>query len=82
MLALKVGVEEATTTPADNTEGYTTIAAINSPSSVTVPGHDSGIGKIHQMAKEHGLFARKLKVEMVSDFCHTEQVTKSYSEHF
>ncbi|KPM39275.1 Lovastatin diketide synthase LovF [Neonectria ditissima] len=81
MLALGVGVDKASALLADNTEGYATIAAINSPSSVTVSGDVSAIDKIHKMAEEQGLFARKLKVEVAYHSRHMEQVADAYRRH-
>ena len=78
MLALGVGSEEASALLADDTEGYATIAAINSPSSVTVSGDEPAIDKIHHMATAQGIFARKLKVEVAYHSRHMEQVADSY----
>ncbi|KAJ3545058.1 hypothetical protein NM208_g2700 [Fusarium decemcellulare] len=80
MLALGVGSEAAEALLADNTEGYATIAAINSPSSVTASGDEAAIDKIHELANAQGMFARKLKVTSAYHSRHMEQVADYYRE--
>jgi NADPH:quinone reductase-like Zn-dependent oxidoreductase/malonyl CoA-acyl carrier protein transacylase/SAM-dependent methyltransferase len=79
MLALGVGVDAASALIQDSTaEGYATIAAINSPSSVTVSGDTAAIDKIHALATAKGMFARKLKVEVAYHSRHMNQVAELY----
>nr|ALQ32775.1 putative polyketide synthase [Fusarium babinda] len=80
MLALGVGPEATSALLADSTKGYATVAAINSPSSVTVSGDISAIDEIHELATAQGIFARKLKVEMAYHSKHMEQVADFYRE--
>ncbi|KAI0402885.1 putative polyketide synthase [Xylaria palmicola] len=64
MLALGVGSEEATELIEQYAQGYATVAAINSPESVTISGDEPAIENIHKAADEKGLFARRLKVQL------------------
>jgi acyl transferase domain-containing protein/NADPH:quinone reductase-like Zn-dependent oxidoreductase/SAM-dependent methyltransferase/acyl carrier protein len=78
MLALGVGVEAASELLEKITKGYATVAAINSPSSVTVSGDISAIDEVLELATSEGIFARKLKVEMAYHSKHMEQVAEFY----
>ncbi|KAG9259098.1 putative polyketide synthase [Emericellopsis atlantica] len=81
MLALGVGSEVANgllESLDQEKDGYATIAAINSPSSVTVSGHETAVDKIHELAKGQGLFARKLKVDVAYHSRHMERMADSY----
>ncbi|KAK7756454.1 putative PKS/NRPS-like protein biosynthetic cluster [Diatrype stigma] len=78
MLALGTSFEEASALLRQNTVGYATIAAINSPQSVTVSGDVAAVENIHQFADAQGLFARRLKVDVAYHSCHLEQVAASY----
>ncbi|KAJ4245071.1 hypothetical protein NW762_014282 [Fusarium torreyae] len=80
MLALGVGSEAASALLSDTTKGYATVAAINSPSSVTVSGDIPAIDEIHELATARGIFARKLKVEMACHSRHMEQVADFYKK--
>ncbi|KAI6785287.1 Lovastatin nonaketide synthase-like protein [Emericellopsis cladophorae] len=81
MLALGAGSEAANglLEPLDQEkEGYVTIAAINSPSSVTVSGDEAAVDKIHELAKGQGVFARKLNVDVAYHSRHMERVADTY----
>ncbi|RYP74772.1 hypothetical protein DL769_003946 [Monosporascus sp. CRB-8-3] len=80
MLALGVGSEEASKLIQQHAEGYATVAAINSPQSVTVSGDRSAIDRVHKAADAQGLFARKLKVEMAYHSRHMKEVADFYLE--
>ncbi|KAI1267381.1 putative polyketide synthase [Xylariaceae sp. FL1019] len=78
MLALGIGKAEAEILIEENTDGYATIAAINSPKSVTVSGDESAVNNIHQLASSRGIFARKLKVDIAYHSRHMDSVAASY----
>lgn len=80
MLALGTSAEEATKLIEEIDSGYATIAAINSPQSVTVSGDVSAIESIHQLANARGIFARRLRVDVAYHSRHMEQVATSYLE--
>ena len=64
MLALGIGVEDASALLKQNTKGYATIAAINSSSSVTVSGEIDAIDHLQRLAEAKSLFCRRLKVSL------------------
>ncbi|KAK9782147.1 putative Polyketide synthase [Seiridium cardinale] len=78
MLALGVGREEAEELIKQYASTYATVAAINSPQSVTISGDESAIDSIHQIAEAQGLFVRRLKVSMAYHSRHMEDVADSY----
>jgi NADPH:quinone reductase-like Zn-dependent oxidoreductase/ubiquinone/menaquinone biosynthesis C-methylase UbiE len=78
MLALGTSSEVALKLLQQNTDGYATIAAINSPQSVTVSGDESAIENVKRIADAEGLFTRRLKVEVAYHSQHMEQVAASY----
>lgn len=80
MLALGVSFEEASKLIEEHAEAYATVAAVNSPNSVTISGDQSAIDNVHKAAEAKGLFARKLKVQMAYHSRHMEAVAASYLE--
>ncbi|KAF2136192.1 uncharacterized protein K452DRAFT_302958 [Aplosporella prunicola CBS 121167] len=78
MLAVGVGLEEATSLIEQHADGYATIAAVNSPGSVTISGDQSAIENLHKAAEAQGLFVRRLKVEMAYHSRHMEEVAGFY----
>jgi acyl transferase domain-containing protein/NADPH:quinone reductase-like Zn-dependent oxidoreductase/SAM-dependent methyltransferase len=60
--------------------GYATIAAVNSPESVTISGDISAIDYIHERAEEQNLFVRRLKVGVAYHSKHMDHVSASYLE--
>ncbi|KAJ6151550.1 hypothetical protein N7470_007147 [Penicillium chermesinum] len=80
MAAIGVGAEEARKLIEESANGYATVAAINSPRSVTVSGDPEAIDNVHAAAEKQGLFARKLKVEMAYHSQHMEEVAEWYLE--
>jgi NADPH:quinone reductase-like Zn-dependent oxidoreductase/ubiquinone/menaquinone biosynthesis C-methylase UbiE len=78
MLALGTSFEAASTLLQQNSKGYATVAAINSPQSVTISGDESAIDNIEQIAGAQGLFARRLKVEVAYHSHHMKLVAASY----
>ncbi|KAJ5101975.1 polyketide synthase, partial [Penicillium alfredii] len=78
MLALGISCEAASTLLEQNTNGYATVAAINSPSSVTVSGDEPAIENIQRIAEGQGLFARRLKVGVAYHSRHMEEIAASY----
>ncbi|KAJ5156821.1 polyketide synthase [Penicillium capsulatum] len=80
MLALGVDSAAATALLARNSSGYATIAAINSPDSVTLSGDEEAIAEIQKMAEADGLFARRLTVSVAYHSRHMEQSAARYLE--
>ncbi|KAI0143582.1 putative polyketide synthase [Xylariaceae sp. FL1272] len=80
MLALGIGNAEAEVLIKENTNGYATIAAINSPQSVTVSGDEPAVDNIHRLANTRGIFARKLRVDIAYHSQHMNSVAASYLE--
>ncbi|RYC55767.1 hypothetical protein CHU98_g10440 [Xylaria longipes] len=78
MLALGVGFEEATELIEKQAQGYATVAAINSPGSVTISGDESAIENVHKAADEKGLFARRLKVQLAYHSRYMDEVAAFY----
>ncbi|XXH02126.1 polyketide synthase [Hypoxylon texense] len=78
MLALGVDSEEATELIKKHAGGYATVAAINSPRSVTISGDQSAIENVHKAADAQGLFARRLKIEMAYHSRHMEEGAAYY----
>lgn len=78
MLALGVDFEEATGLIEKYAEGYATVAAINSPGSVTISGDESAIESVRKVADEKGLFARKLKVQLPYHSRYMNEVSAFY----
>lgn len=78
MLALGTGPEEASRLIETHGKGYAIVAAINSPSIVTVSGDKAVIENVHQAAQKQDLFARKLKVEMAYHSRHMSAVSDYY----
>jgi NADPH:quinone reductase-like Zn-dependent oxidoreductase/SAM-dependent methyltransferase len=78
MLALGIGPEEAAELIQEHAGGYAIIAAINSPSSITVSGDEAAVDNVHKAASAQDIFARKLKIEMAYHSRHMEAVADSY----
>lgn len=79
MLALGIGAEEASQLIEEHANGhYASVAAINSPKSVTISGDQLAIEHIHKEAEAKGVFARKLKVQMAYHSRHMEAVADFY----
>ncbi|KAK3290831.1 putative polyketide synthase [Chaetomium fimeti] len=81
MLALGLGPEQAAELIQGTAQGYATVAAINSPKSVTVSGDVAAIERVHKAAEEQGLFARRLKIQMAYHSRHMESVASYYLDH-
>ena len=79
MLALGVGGGAAAEL-LEGEAGRVTIAALNSPGSVTVSGDADAVERVHAKALEQGLFARKLKVGVAYHSSHMQQVADLYLE--
>nr|A0A6F9DXA0.1 RecName: Full=Partially reducing polyketide synthase men1; Short=R-PKS men1 [Menisporopsis theobromae]CAB3277415.1 Men1 [Menisporopsis theobromae] len=60
------------------TRGRCVVACVNSPSSVTVSGDESGLDELAAMLKEQGVFARKLKVSTAYHSHHMKAVAEAY----
>ncbi|KAL9617355.1 MAG: hypothetical protein Q9160_007843 [Pyrenula sp. 1 TL-2023] len=80
MLALGVGFEEASKLIEQHAEGYATVAAINSPQSVTISGDQSAIMSVYDAAIAQDLFARRLNIKMAYHSRHMQEVSVFYLE--
>lgn len=80
MVALGAGVDEAEALIEAHAGGYATVAAINSPQSVTISGDEGAVGKVLAAAEAQGVFARRLKVDMAYHSRHMEDVADWYLE--
>ncbi|THW23325.1 putative polyketide synthase [Aureobasidium pullulans] len=78
MLAVGAGLEQASHLIKRHAKGYATVAAINSPQSVTISGDESAIEDIHAAAEAEGLFSRKLKVSLAYHSQHMQGVADFY----
>ena len=78
MIAIGVGIEDTNVYLSRLKTGKAVAACINSPSSVTVAGDVSGIQEIEDMAKNDGIFARKLRVETAYHSHHMDPVAEPY----
>jgi NADPH:quinone reductase-like Zn-dependent oxidoreductase/malonyl CoA-acyl carrier protein transacylase len=78
MLALGVGAEQASQLIKQHADGYATIAAFNSPQSVTISGDEAAIDNVHKAAEADRLFSRKLKVGIAYHSQHMQAVADSY----
>ncbi|KAL4894008.1 hypothetical protein BDV59DRAFT_201321 [Aspergillus ambiguus] len=63
-----------------NFQGRLTLAAINSPSSVTISGDKDAICDFHASLKQHGVFARLLKVEQAFHSHHMLPLAAEYKQ--
>ncbi|KAK8124138.1 hypothetical protein PG999_004056 [Apiospora kogelbergensis] len=79
MLALGASRDTAATLLADEL-GRVTVAAVNSPESVTVSGDLAAVDRVYAKAQKQGLFARKLKVGVAYHSFHMQQVADLYLE--
>ena len=62
------------------TGGSVVIACVNSPSSVTLSGDATGIGKLYDILKLEGIFVRKLKVDGAYHSPHMDAMSVPYFE--
>lgn len=60
------------------TEGYVTIACINSPSSVTLSGDVEAVEELQPILTEKSIFNRQLKVGVAYHSAHLEPVAREY----
>ncbi len=79
---MAVGASEAATRKwiSKVTKGDVVVACVNSPSSITVSGDETGIDELQAMLKIENIFARKLKVETAYHSHHMELVAVPYFE--
>ncbi|KAL8999566.1 MAG: hypothetical protein Q9169_001655 [Polycauliona sp. 2 TL-2023] len=77
MLAVGTSAEEAQKLFVSS-KGYAVVAAVNSPSSVTISGDIASIQHIHEQAEKQGLFVRRLKVGVAYHSRAMERVADSY----
>lgn len=78
MLALGVGPEQASQLIKQHADGYATIAAFNSPQSVTISGDETAIDNVHRAAEAESLFSRKLQVGLAYHSQHMQAVADFY----
>lgn len=60
--------------------GKIVVACVNSPSSVTISGDETGIDELHEMLKSDSVFCRKLKVQNAYHSHHMELIADKYLE--
>ncbi|KAI8179241.1 Compactin diketide synthase [Colletotrichum sp. SAR 10_75] len=82
MLAVGVGKDEAEKLVAealgDEDRSKVTIAAVNSPASVTISGDQEAIETVQDLAEKRGLNPRRLKVSVAYHSHHMQTVAESY----
>lgn len=78
MLALGTNADCAFELISHAGSGYATVAAINSPNSVTVSGDAAVIDFVQEVAQAQGIFARRLKVDVAYHSRHLDKVAASY----
>jgi acyl transferase domain-containing protein/NADPH:quinone reductase-like Zn-dependent oxidoreductase/SAM-dependent methyltransferase len=79
MLAIGVGLDDAEIyLKRLGDDGKVVVACINSPSSVTIAGDVPALAKLEQMAKEDGVFARRLRVETAYHSHHMNPIVDTY----
>ncbi|CAI6332955.1 unnamed protein product [Periconia digitata] len=80
MMALGAGPDVANRLIKNLRSRYATIAAVNSPQSVTISGDSQAIDDIESMANAEGLFNRRLKVDVAYHSKHMSNVAPWYLE--
>ncbi|KAL2862548.1 uncharacterized protein BJX67DRAFT_296391 [Aspergillus lucknowensis] len=82
MIAVGMGLDETenylTRLTADN--GEVAVACVNSPSSITVSGDENAVIELEALAKEEGIFARRLKVETAFHSHHMSPIADPYRD--
>nr|POF04498.1 reducing polyketide synthase pks1 [Quercus suber] len=78
MLAVGAGQEEIQPYCDAVNSGYTTIACINSPCSVTVSGDVDAVAELQKILTEKDIFNRQLKVGVAYHSAHLNPVAKDY----
>lgn len=78
MLAVGAGEDEIRPYCDAVTSGYTTIACINSPCSVTVSGDVGAVAELKAILTEKDIFNRELKVGVAYHSAHLNPVAKEY----
>ena len=81
MLAVGASEKDAEDVIAQNDIDDVNVACINSPSSVTLSGNESGINQVETLLKDSGVFARKLNVDTAYHSRHMETVSLMYLEY-
>jgi acyl transferase domain-containing protein len=79
MLAVGASLEETNALLENRGPGYATIAAYNSPDSVTLSGDLDAIEKIQREAEKRNLFARRLKVGLAYHSRHMQAAAGPYA---
>ncbi|KAG8531294.1 Type I Iterative PKS [Bacidia gigantensis] len=78
MLAVGTSKEDAESWISQYPESNVVVACVNSPSSVTISGNESGIIELESALKDAGIFARRLKVEIAYHSPHMEAIQGAY----
>lgn len=78
MMAAGLSQEEAEKYIQAVSRGKIVVACVNSPSSVTISGDDSGIDELQAILAANSVFCRKLKVENAYHSHHMELVAEEY----
>ena len=80
MMAVGLSEADASERLSKIVTGKANVAAINSPSNVTVSGDSIAIDQLETALKEEGIFARKLKVENAYHSHHMQVIAQQYLE--
>jgi zearalenone synthase (highly reducing iterative type I polyketide synthase) len=80
MMAVGLSSETAQGYIAKVSQGKLVVACVNSPSSVTISGDESGVDELNQILKADSVFCRKLKVENAYHSHHMKFIAESYLE--
>ncbi|RDW58830.1 hypothetical protein BP6252_13306 [Coleophoma cylindrospora] len=80
MIAIGAGIEDTNSYLDRLKTGRAVAACINSPSSVTVAGDLSAVQELEDIAKNEGIFARKLRVQTAYHSHHMDPVAEPYHE--
>ncbi|KAL0938515.1 polyketide synthase [Colletotrichum truncatum] len=82
MVAISIGEEDAekliTETLGPDGHDKVTVAAVNSPASVTISGDEEAVNSVQQAAEQQGLNPRRLKVSVAYHSHHMQTVAESY----
>ncbi|KAL2861159.1 uncharacterized protein BJX67DRAFT_386006 [Aspergillus lucknowensis] len=78
MMAVGTSSEEARAFCIEHFSGRLQLAAVNSPSSVTLSGDEEAVDEAEQLYKSQGIFARKLKVDTAYHSMHMSACAVPY----
>ena len=80
MLALGASQNEVQALVQNIKNGTAAIACFNSPRLITVSGDENAILELQVLAKDKGIFARRMKVDVAYHSSHMEEIAQDYLE--